>query len=156
MYRYTGRGSEGSWPQKLLSPWSLGCATLPACKHSLLCPLGKLSELPFGFFMEGSLSKHNWLNLGHWRLIQSPAPLPSLDVCVGRGTLKVSTLRDFPGGPVAKISHSPCRVPGLIPGQGTGSHMSQLGVLHAVTKDLAWCNEDQRSCMPQLGLSAAK
>ena len=41
----------------------------------------------------------------------------------------------FSGGPVAKTSHSQCRGPGLIPGQGTWSQMPQL-----------------RVCMPQLTL----
>ena len=43
-------------------------------------------------------------------------------------------VRDFPGGPVAKtvlpIQGDLCS----IPGQGTGSHMSQLKVLHVATK----------------------
>ena len=33
---------------------------------------------------------------------------------------------DFPGGPVAKTLRSQCRGPGLIPGQGTRSHLLQL------------------------------
>ena len=32
---------------------------------------------------------------------------------------------DFPGGPVVKTLVSQCRGPGLIPGQGTRSHMRQ-------------------------------
>ena len=32
----------------------------------------------------------------------------------------------FPGGPTAKTLCSQCRGPGLIPDQGTGSHMLQL------------------------------
>ena len=48
---------------------------------------------------------------------------------------------DFSGGPVAKILYSNVEAPGLIPGQGTRSHMLQLRVhmvllkiLHAATK----------------------
>ena len=36
--------------------------------------------------------------------------------------------RDFPCGPVAKTPRSQCRGPGLIPGQGTRSHLPQLRV----------------------------
>ena len=35
---------------------------------------------------------------------------------------------DFPGGPVAMTLHSQCRDPGLIPIEGTRSHMPQLRV----------------------------
>ena len=61
--------------------------------------------------------------------------------------------RDFPGGPVAKTSHSQCKGEcwwlggggggqwlGSISGQGTRSHMPQLKILHVVTK---------KSCIPQ-------
>ena len=41
---------------------------------------------------------------------------------------KKSMDRDFPGGPVAKTPHYQRRGPGLIPGQGTRSHMLQLKV----------------------------
>ena len=44
---------------------------------------------------------------------------------------------DFPGGPVAKTPCSQCKGHSSIPGQGTGSHMSKLRILHAATKDLA-------------------
>ena len=37
-------------------------------------------------------------------------------------------LGDFPDGPVAKSSRSPCRGPGSMPGQGTRSLMPQLRV----------------------------
>lgn len=90
-----------------------GGTTLPARERSLLCPLGKLSWASFWVFNGGSLSKHNWLNLGHWRLIQSPT-LSSLDVCVRRGTPKI-----FNHSLVVqwlKFHAAPCRVPGLIPG----------------------------------------
>ena len=40
---------------------------------------------------------------------------------------------DFPDGPVAKTPCSQCRGPGLIPGQGTRSHMLQLKIPHAAT-----------------------
>ena len=38
--------------------------------------------------------------------------------------------------------------PGLIAGQGTRSHMLQLRVPHAVTKDPSCCKKDQRSYVP--------
>ena len=34
----------------------------------------------------------------------------------------------LPGGPVTGTSHSQCKGPGLMPGQGTGSHMLHLRV----------------------------
>ena len=43
------------------------------------------------------------------------------------GYLK-SNFGDFPGGPAAKTLHSQCRALGLIPGQGTRSHMPQVSV----------------------------
>ena len=56
----------------------------------------------------------------------------------------------FPCGPVAKTMSSPCRgTGGSIPGQGTRSWMQQL-------RDPTGHNEDRRSCMLQLRLSAAK
>ena len=49
--------------------------------------------------------------------------------------------RDFPGGPVAKTSHSHAGAPGLIPAQGARSHVPQLRLFvlqlkvpHAATK----------------------
>ena len=54
--------------------------------------------------------------------------------------------REFPGGPVAKTPNSNCRVPGLIFGQGTRSHMLQLR-LHT-------CHG--RTCVLQLRPGAAK
>ena len=39
----------------------------------------------------------------------------------------------FPGGPMAKTLHFQCRCPSAIPGQGTGSHMSQVKLLNAAT-----------------------
>ena len=45
-----------------------------------------------------------------------------------------SEVRDFPGGPVAKTQHSSAGGPGLIPGQGTRSHMPQPKILSATTK----------------------
>ena len=50
---------------------------------------------------------------------------------------------DFPSGPVAKTLTPNAGGPSLIPGQGTGSHMSQLTMSSpAATKDPACCNED--------------
>ena len=39
-----------------------------------------------------------------------------------------SNFREFASGPVAKTPCSQCRGPGLIPGQGTSSHILQLRV----------------------------
>ena len=55
------------------------------------------------------------------------------------GFFKKSMDRDFPGGPVAKTPHYQRRGPGLIPGQGTRSHMLQLKV-----------------CMPRWRLTTSK
>ena len=41
---------------------------------------------------------------------------------------------NVPGGPVAKTLCSQCRFPGLIPGQRTQSHMTQLKIPHAIMK----------------------
>ena len=41
---------------------------------------------------------------------------------------------DFPGGPVAKLHAPNAGGLGLIPGQGTRSHMLQLKILSAVTR----------------------
>ena len=46
--------------------------------------------------------------------------------------LKIKNSRDFPAGPVAKTPHFP--VPGLIPGEGTRSHISQLKIPLAAIK----------------------
>ena len=48
---------------------------------------------------------------------------------------------DFPGGPVAKTSHSQCKGPGSTPGQGTKSHMPQLRVPMLILK-----TEESESC----------
>ena len=37
-------------------------------------------------------------------------------------TLQVKFKLDFPGGPMAKMTHSQYRAPDSIPGQGTRSH----------------------------------
>ena len=41
---------------------------------------------------------------------------------------------DFPVGPIAKIPSSQCKGTGLIPGQGTRSHVTQPNIPHAATK----------------------
>ena len=41
---------------------------------------------------------------------------------------------DFPGGPVAKTSHSLPAGPGLIPGQGARSHILQLKIPRVTRK----------------------
>ena len=46
----------------------------------------------------------------------------------------ITTQRDFPGGPVAKIPSSHCRSLGSVPGQGTRSHMLQLKDPYYATK----------------------
>ena len=45
---------------------------------------------------------------------------------------------------------------GLIPGQGTRSHMPQLKIPQAATENLSGCNEDLRSHVLQLRPAAAK
>ena len=47
---------------------------------------------------------------------------------------KKNEVRDFPGGPVAKSLARNAGSRGLIPGQGTRSHMLQLKGPHATTK----------------------
>ena len=67
-------------------------------------------------------------------------------------------MRDFPGDPaLARLRAPKAGGPGLIPGQGTRSHMLQLRVhmpqlkiSYAATKDSACYNKDQRACVPQL------
>ena len=56
-----------------------------------------------------------------------------------RGKVSNGNLRDFTGGSVVRTLHCQCRGPGLIPSQGTRSHMPQL-----------------RVCMPQLKTRVAK
>ena len=56
--------------------------------------------------------------------------------------LKDDSGRDFPGGLVAKTPCSQCRGLGLIPAQGTRSHLLQLKILQATTKieEHSWHN----------------
>ena len=56
--------------------------------------------------------------------------------------IKAAMSWDFPGGPVAENPHPQCRAPGLIPGQGTRSHLPLL--------------KKKRSHMLQLRSGAAK
>ena len=58
---------------------------------------------------------------------------------------KDSSSQDFLGGPVAKL-HAPNAMGlGLIPGQGTGSHMPQLKNLHDSTKTQCSLNKQKDS-----------
>ena len=67
-------------------------------------------------------------------------------------------MKDFPGGPaLARLWAPKAGGPGLIPGQGTRSHMLQLRVhmpqlkiSYTATKDSACYNKDQRACVLQL------
>ena len=53
--------------------------------------------------------------------------------------------------------HAPSAgVRALIHVQGTRSHIPQPKVLRAMTKDPTFCNEDERSHLPQLRPGAAK
>ena len=88
-----------------------------------------------------------------------------LDQIQDENECQLKMFRDIPGGPVAKIPRSQRRGPGLIPRQGTRSHMLQQRVLHVMTKtshmlqlrkDPTCHNEDQRSLMPQLRPVTAK
>ena len=53
---------------------------------------------------------------------------------------------DLPGGPVAKSTHSQCKGPGFHPWSGNETPHAATKSSHTTTKDLACCNEDQRSC----------
>ena len=64
----------------------------------------------------------------------------------------LSIFWDIPGGPVAKTSCSQCRGPGLIPGQGTRSHMLQVRV-HMLQLSIFFENMDTSSTK---NLSACK
>ena len=62
---------------------------------------------------------------------------------------KINGLGDFPGGLWPGL-HSPnAGAQGSIPGWGTRSQVPQL-------KDVTYHNEDERSCVQQLRLGAAK
>ena len=63
---------------------------------------------------------------------------------------------NFPGGPGATTLCSQCRGPGLIPGQGTRSHIWQLRVQTPQIKDPAYYNWGQRSHVPRQRPKAAK
>ena len=54
-------------------------------------------------------------------------------VCVCWGGMHLR-IRDFPGGPEAKVPASNAGGPGSILGQGTRSHMLQLEISYAITK----------------------
>ena len=63
--------------------------------------------------------------------------------------IKTKQYRDFPGGTVVKTPCSQCRGLGLIPGQGTRSHMrAATKSSHATTKDPTCCNSGD--CLQQL------
>ena len=63
--------------------------------------------------------------------------------------IRNTSLRDFPGGPVAKILHPQCRGLGLDPWSGNK-------IPHAAIKDPSCCDKDQRFHMPQLRPGTAK
>ena len=65
-----------------------------------------------------------------------------LDQIQDENECQLKMFRDIPGGPVAKIPRSQRRRPGLIPRQGTRSHMPQqrvhmpqLKILHPGDED---------------------
>ena len=60
-----------------------------------------------------------------------PIPLMNTDTSIFN---KILANWDFPGGAVAKTLCSQSRGLGLIPGEGTRSHMLQLRILSATTK----------------------
>jgi len=77
--------------------------------------------------------------------------------------VRLSNRWGFPGGSKAKTPRSQYRRPGLIPGQGTRSHMPQvkvhmlqLKITHTSTKNSTCLNKDQRSYMPPRRLGTAK
>ena len=53
-------------------------------------------------------------------------PIARLPQCNENAQCQNVNKGDFPRGPMAKTSHSQCRGPGSIPGQGTRAHMPQL------------------------------
>ena len=52
-------------------------------------------------------------------------PIARLPQCNENAQCQNVNKGDFPRGPMAKTSHSQCRGPGSIPGQGTSAHMPQ-------------------------------
>ena len=70
-------------------------------------------------------------------ICQYQTPNSSLSLPLGnhQSILKESTLGDFPGGPVVKTVCAPkAGGPGLMPGQGTRSHMLQRKIRHTTSK----------------------
>ena len=55
-----------------------------------------------------------------------------------------------------RLHASSARFQGSIPGQGARSHIPQPKVLHVITKDPAFCNEDERKISQQLRPGAVK
>ena len=116
------------------------------------CSLSSLTDLSLGSFFFSFLVKL-WpkdtsftyvISTGWWwgssgqRLSIDNALANILKPCclIPRASTTLSALKVtvFPGSPVVKTSWSPCRPPGLIPDQGTRSHMPQRKVLHATAK----------------------
>ena len=66
-------------------------------------------------------------------------------------SLKKKLSMDFPGRPVVKDCAPSAGAPGSTPGQGNGTHMPQLMILPAATKEKkkkknpTYCSEDQHS-----------
>ena len=52
----------------------------------------------------------------------------------------------FPGGPLTKTPCSQCRGLGLIPGQGTRSHMPPRRV-HVTIKNFTGCNQKKKKIL---------
>ena len=139
----------------------------------LLCPWnspGKNTRVGCHCLFQG-IFPTSGLNLGlpHCRQIlyllsDQGSPVPSSrqefsrcfrNICWVEGTACARAWRlretpeDFPGGPVAKTPCPQCR----------GAQVQSLireKIPHAAAKDPAYCNEDQRPCMPQLRPDVAK
>ena len=122
-------------------------------QESQVCPLIPRERQNFpeshtqytsAFVLLASIGSHGYWGIDFWLLAQCPfLPLPyqqNLDFFQSCNTAlkKMHIFRDFPGGPVATTSHSPCRGPRFHPWSGNW-------IPRAATK--TWCsriNEDEK------------
>ena len=103
---------HGLQPTRLLHPWDFpGRSTGVGCLHGPFLTLAKANPCALAYIIISQKKKKNRKHI----------------------------TRDFFGGPVAKAPRSQYRGLGLIPGQGTGSHMQQLRNLHRVCVCVCVC-----------------
>ena len=145
--------SQESSPCQELTPtvdctdWSIQLNSRQAPVLCLLWPISPLAVFFFSFLVKlwpKDTSFTYVISTGWWwgssgqRLSIDNALANILKPCclIPRASTTLSALKVtvFPGSPVVKTSWSPCRPPGLIPDQGTRSHMPQRKVLHATAK----------------------